>query len=918
MNKPRLTIFSKLWCKVVTYAAAGLFGFVASVSLPVWSNNLPAVTALSTVVLEEKSALALAQLGQQYYNAGKLAEAIDFWQQAADNYARQGGLGEAEALRAREGRLKSLINQAQAYQDLGLNSQAYTTLIKAFGSNETQSEATAINQILTTYTQNQQALSQTTGIGLRSLGDLLRKKGSLEQSKKVLKLSLAAVKNSTEVNATLLSLGNTKRALGNRFRDSWNYEKVTEIIENQSITEALQFYQPAIAAYQQATNSNSPSSLASLQAQMNQFSLLIDLEKWWEQETERRIQSWVQAKQSELNQTGEEFLLQLKSKLTQERQILQPAIETALINLPPSRTSVYTLINYAQCLLQLSEIEKAEIVLNSALTRANQIQDPLATSYTLGYLGKVAQQQRKNQPAVSLTQQALKLAQEQSVTQDVREVVYLWQSQLGKLFKQQNHQSEALLAYAGAYNSLQSLRADLNNNLKDIQFDFRQEIKPVYLELADLLLKSQFTASELNSLRLIDSQRNLINSSNNLELARRVVESLQIAELDNLLADLCLIPTNTSVKIDNLDPKAAFIYPVILPNRLEIILSLPGESLRQVTVPVTEQQVNNVIAELYDNLDNPSIDNSARNIFYTSNPTPQEIQANLETLLPLLEQLNDWLIEPINNLLQTKQIKRLIFAGNTSFEQIPLAALYDGRKYLIERYGVGLVPSLQLINPTQLDREKLSIFAGGVSQSLSTKTEIFPSLPNVPQELKDIQRLFPNTKILLNQNLTTQALEKRLQENFTIVHLATHGLFSSQPEQSFILTGDGQPFTIEKLGQLLSQQRNITPQLLVLSACETATGDERAILGLAGVAVRSGASSTLATLWSVRDSSTAELMQQFYQNLKNPQQTRLDALQTAQLSLLNSLRQKPPVQELQSLPPHPYYWAAYVLVGNWL
>lgn len=909
MNKPKLTIFSKFWYKAAIYVAAGLFGLVSTVSLPVWSKHLASVTVLSTVVTEEKSALALAQLGQQYYNAGKLAEAIDFWQQAADDYARQGD---------HKGRLKSLINQAQAYQDLGLNSQAYTTLLDALGRKESQSQAVAISQILNSYNQNQQALSQTTGIGLRSLGDLLRKQGRLEESKQALELSLAAVKEPREVNATLLSLGNTERFLGNRLRDSWNYEKVTEIIETESTTEALQPYQPAIATYQKATNGNSAASLASLQAQLNQFSLLINLEQWWERQTERRLQSWVHTEQLELNQIGGEFLLQLKLKLAQDRQVLQPTIETALQKLPPSRTSIYTLINYAQCLLKLAETEKAETVLNSALTRANQIKDPLATSYTLGYLGKVAEQKDNNQKAIALSQQALKLAQEQSVTQDVREVIYLWQSQLGKLLKQQGKQSEALLAYAGAYNSLQSLRADLNSNLKDVQFDFQQEVKPVYVELADLLLQSKFTASELDSLQLIDSQRDLINSSDNLELARRVVESLQIAELDNLLADLCLIPTNTSVQIDNLDSQAAFIYPVILPNRLEIILSLPGESLRQVTVPVTEQQVNQVIAELYDNLDNSSLDNSARNIFYTSNPTPQEIQTNLETLLPLLKQLNDWLIEPINVQLQAKQIKRLIFAGNSSFEQIPLAALYDGQQYLIERYGVGLVPSLQLINPAKIDRAKLKIFAGGVSQSLSTKTEIFPSLPNVPQELEQIKRLFPNTKILLDQNLTTQALEKRLQDNFTIVHLATHGLFSSQPEQSFILTGDGEPFTIEKLGELLNQQPVTTPQLLVLSACETATGDERAILGLAGVAVRSGASSTLATLWSVRDSSTAELMQQFYQNLKNPQQTRLDALQTAQLSLLNSLRQNPPLQEVQDLPPHPYYWAAYVLVGNWL
>jgi CHAT domain-containing protein len=948
MNKPNLTIFKKFWRgilrrtgrinrspersegsggdlqrqpfrktlrvartgnRVAIYAAAVIFGLVSTLGLPAWSKHLPLITASSNLVTEEKSALDLAQLGQEYYAEGKLAEAIDYWQQAANNYALQGNS---------DGRLKSLINQAQAYQDLGLYSQAYQSLMTAFGRQNTQSQTQEIADLINTYTKSKTSLSPAEGIGLRSLGELLRKTGNLEQSKQILELSLAAVDNSEQINATFLSLGNTERAIGNRLRDSWDYETVTEIIETESVTKALQPYQPAITAYQQATVNNSTFGITPLQARLNQFGLLIELERWWQRETERRLRSWVQSEQWGLNQTGEAFLSQLRLKLTQDRQILQPTIEDALNQLPPSRTSVYALINYTECLLKLSQTKQAEAIINRAWKISNQIRDQPTTSYSLGYWGKIAEQQGRNQEAIALTQQALKLAQEQSLTQDVREIIYLWQSQLGRLLKQQGNKAEALLAYASAYNSLQSLRADLNSNLQDIQFDFREEVKPVYLELADLLLQSELSASELDSLRLIDLHRQPTSNSNRLELARRVVESLQLAELDNLFPDICLISTDVAVKIDNLDPQAAFIYPVILPDRLELILSLPGESLRQVTVAVTQQQVNNTIEKLYNNLDNPSIDNSARNIFSTSNQTPQEIQANLETILPLLNDLYKWLIEPIAALLQDHQIKRLIFSGNSSFEQIPLAALYDGRQYLIEKYGIALVPNLQLINPTQIDKQKLRIFAGGVSQSLSVAGEIFPPLPDVPQELEKIQQLFPNTKILLNQNFTTQVLQKQLQDNFAIIHLATHGLFSSQPEQSFILTGDGKPFTIEQLSDLLSKKQINNPELLVLSACETATGDERAILGLAGVAVRSGASSTLATLWSVEDSSTAELMQQFYQNFKNPDEAKLSALQNAQLSLINSLRQNPPLQELQSLPPHPYYWAAYVLVGNWL
>ncbi|MEN9566577.1 MAG: hypothetical protein RLZZ69_1773, partial [Cyanobacteriota bacterium] len=109
---------------------------------------------------------------------------------------------------------------------------------------------------------------------------------------------------------------------------------------------------------------------------------------------------------------------------------------------------------------------------------------------------------------------------------------------------------------------------------------------------------------------------------------------------------------------------------------------------------------------------------------------------------------------------------------------------------------------------------------------------------------------------------------------------------------------------------------NKRPELIVLSACNTATGDERAVLGLAGVAVRSG-SSTVASLWSVEDDSTSKLMSQFYRQLSNSATKKVNALQKAQLSLVKSLRANPPLPELKQLPPHPYYWASYVLVGNW-
>ncbi len=144
------------------------------------------------------------------------------------------------------------------------------------------------------------------------------------------------------------------------------------------------------------------------------------------------------------------------------------------------------------------------------------------------------------------------------------------------------------------------------------------------------------------------------------------------------------------------------------------------------------------------------------------------------------------------------------------------------------------------------------------------------------------------------------------QEPFSIVHFATHGQFSSNAEDTFILTWSDR-IQVKDFDKLLSNRENNVPiELLVLSACKTAQGDERAILGLAGMAVRSGARSTIASLWSVSDRSTSQLMTEFYRYLNQPHINKAQALRKAQLSLLQNKQYQ-----------HPYYWSPFVLVGNW-
>ena len=897
-------MISLKYLRVLAFTLLVLLGLFSSLYLPAWSKQS----------VQTQRPLQFVQEGQQLYQVGKFAQAAELWQKAADVYKQVGD---------EEGVAKSLINKAQALQNLGLAPKACTTLLEAFSVDNPDCTSEQVAQLLQILSSQQNSLSLSQAIGLRSLGNVLRRQGILAQSKDVLQLSLSIVEDSPEASSTWLSLGNTERALGNQIRDRWDYEKITAIIDRKSLEDALGIYQQAFDNYRQATAIPSSAPLPQIQAQLNHFQLLLELQKWWTAQINRRIASWSRQGESQLVTRAEDFLSTLELSLNEDLTALSAQIESNLSSLPPSRAATYARINFAHSLLELQQTDQVEVLLASALQEARNLQEQRSESYALGYLAQLYAQKGQLFQATEITRQALILAQEQDINGDAREITYLWQSQLGSLLKQQGDTQGAIVAYTGAFNTLQSLRNDLNANASDVQFDFLQEVKPVYLELADLLLKSDLSEEEVDSLILsnpsISQEKSITKtktSKNRLEFARRVMESLQLAELDNFFQDPCSEETDVAVQIDDIDPQAALIYPFVLSDRLELLISLPGKSLQQAAIPISETEVNDTLDQLYDCLDNLTANNSARNILSTSNPYPQELKENLEKILPVLSQIYDWLIQPFKAQLDAQQIKHLVFVLNGRLQRIPVAALYDGQRYLIEQYGISLIPSLQLINAQKLQQEQIKVLAAGVSQQLQIEGEFFPALVNVPTELEQIKQAFPTSQKFLNDQFTPVTIETQLQANFSVVHLATHGLFSSDPNKNFIITGDGNKIGINELSTLLKAKEGQKLELLVLSACETATGDERAVLGLAGMAVRSGARSTLATLWPVEDASAAKVMGQFYQQWKQ-KKPKLEALRTAQLQLIDSLKVEPPFEELKNLPPHPYYWAPYVLVGNW-
>ncbi len=371
--------------------------------------------------------------------------------------------------------------------------------------------------------------------------------------------------------------------------------------------------------------------------------------------------------------------------------------------------------------------------------------------------------------------------------------------------------------------------------------------------------------------------------------AREALDSLQLAELENFFNATCLDaqPVVIDEITDRDDPSAAIIYPIVLDDRFEIILKLPQQKLRHYSVPIKNlQRVERVLQRLSQSL----------------------TQRNSNETLALSEQVYQWLIQPAENDLAQSNIKTLVFVLDSPLRNIPMSVLYDGQQYLIEKYAIALAPGLQLVNPRPIAQQQLTALTAGLTEARGD----FPPLRYVENELNTVQSQIPRTELLLNDSFTTNDLQAKIAGvPFPVVHLATHGQFSSQAENTFILTWDDR-INVNQLNSLLSNrdlEREEAIELLVLSACETLTGDKRAALGLAGVAVRAGARSTLATLWRVNDEASALMMGQFYQELGNQANsiTKAEALRQAQLTLLRNPRFN-----------RPHFWSSYVLVGNWL
>jgi len=564
--------------------------------------------------------------------------------------------------------------------------------------------------------------------------------------------------------------------------------------------------------------------------------------------------------EAQLNQLS----LQVESQ-PEQAQSLIPEITAELQQLPASRMSVYAAVNFARSLtikatkLPAATESKSQIaqILAHAVQDARSIGDLRAEAYALTQLGELYEQTQQYADALTVSQQSLSIAQEINAP----DIAYRAAWQLGRILKHQGDTSGAKAAYNSSVKTLHTLRSDLVAINRDLQFSFKESVEPVYRQLVEMLL----AASE---------------NQDNLKQAREVIEALQIAELDNFFREACL--DAQPQQIDQIDKTAAVIYPIILSDRLQVIVSLPGKPLSTYKTVLSQTLIESNLRQMRQSL-NPAFASAER--------------------LQLYQQMYDWLIRPIEPELKKSGIKTLTFVLDGYLRNLPMAALHDGKQYLVEKYGIALSPGLQLLKARSQPANQIQVVAGGLSESRLG----FKAIPAVKLEISQIQGEV-STKVLLNKNFTFHNLRKLINDKpFSVLHLATHGQFSSKSEDTFILAWDRR-INVKELDELLRLQNQKAPvELIIFSACQTATGDNRAILGLAGVAVRSGARSTLATLWAVQDDSTSKFMVEFYKQLSQRGVTKAEALRKTQLVFLRE-------REYQ----HPFYWAPFVLVGNWL
>jgi CHAT domain-containing protein len=588
--------------------------------------------------------------------------------------------------------------------------------------------------------------------------------------------------------------------------------------------------------------------------------------------------------------------------------IVVKELESALLaiqKLSPSHDKSFGLLALSRIATQLAQSLKSEnppefsklqykayLILQQARQSAEKTGDKIALSYVYGSLGELYYNATMISEALSLTRQALFTANQADFLPEkmaLPELVYRWYWQLGRLFKIQGKSKKAIDMYQLAIENLQPIRQLLVNSgycgrrqQLTSDDDFQNSLAPLYFELMDLLIKK-----------------------NDLQELLYTLELFKVAEFQNYDEEFCLetlqegqFDTRITLEEDQPDtpfekhinnfigekmvPGTAILYPILLPDLPpRLLVSLPnGLFLSRIK---TSYEMIEIIKDSFAG------QLSGEHKGYQRNA----------------QRFYDLLIQPIEASLEQHNIHTLVVIPDAIMRTIPFAAFHDGEQFLIKKYAVAVTQGLALTKLEKLSRNmEQRVFLGGISEAVQE----FRKLPKVPWELDEIEKFYPKPqpKKLLNRDFEKAPFEFEIEKNqYSIVHIASHGVFDENPRENFVLTYKSK-ITIDDLEKLIkSNAPKIPVELLTLSACQTAEGSDQAALGLAGVAVKTGVKSALGNLWEVDDEAASQLSVEFYRQLRQRQDLNIaQVLQRAQVKRLKNQQ-------------HPYFWAPLLLVGNW-
>lgn len=539
-------------------------------------------------------------------------------------------------------------------------------------------------------------------------------------------------------------------------------------------------------------------------------------------------------------------------------------------------------------------------------------------------LAQLYEDRGRHQDALLLTEQATELARTLPAGLSADLLINLeWRQ--GRLFRQMGKPGMALAAFRRAVDQIEAVRQDIPVEYENGRSSFSDTLEPIYLGYADLLLQQ------------IDKQPTETQALQ-LQHVLTTMELIRQSEMQDFLGDRCSVETVQGGSAGQVAAGTAVFYPLILPDRIELLLALDGKVLRR-TSSVSKAALRQAATAFAGNL-----------------------RRGMDDYLELSQQLYSWLLQPYAEVLAAAQVKTLVVVPDGVLRLVPMSALHDGKQYAIEKYAISMVTGLSMTNASAFDHQVVALVAGvsepgpvvdrlgpmlaskilqdgGAAESetstrglaskrelraiRSTKTQVSGkdatvrsaedlraklALPGVKLEVNGLDGILHGGR-MLDAGFTVDSFRTAAQSgDYRILHLASHGVFGGSAETSFIMAYDDL-LTMNGLQSLLKSEKfkKYPIELLSLSACQTAEGNDRAPLGISGAAIKARAKSVLGTLWPVEDEAARSIMESLYSGLTKGQLTKTEALRQAQIKLIRD-----PESE------HPFYWAPFVLIGNWL